>query len=168
MNPDKKFNDIIEDITYKANLTFQVIETNLGATPSDEDVRRWKENSSLPSPLLPLGKFEWRRNLIQEKIFTSQYHFDYGHCLTLDISALSKNEGKFPIEHENKKVNLMVVHFNRDALFDPKKYDLSGYQKQFFLHNGTDIGLLGQDITGDKILGGYLQVHFVKLTNSKH
>ena len=47
MNPDKKFNDIIEDITYKANLTFQVIETNLGAAPSDEDVERWRENSSL-------------------------------------------------------------------------------------------------------------------------
>ena len=131
---------------------------NLGPVPSQEEIERWKNDSLLPSPLLPPGTKGWKDPQVQSKIFKSQYHFDFGHCITLDISALSRNNFKFPIDHENQKVNLMVVHWNRDPLLDTASGNLNRYPLQFYLHNGTDIGLLDKDIAGDKVLGGYLQV----------
>ena len=133
------------------------IQTNLGPQADQVDVERWRKNSSLPVQLLPPGNKGWKQLEVQKKIFSSQYHFNLGHCITLDISALSENNGKFPIEYEDEKVNLMVVYFNREPVFE-NAIGLSNFPKQFYMHNGTDIELIGKDISGEVIFGGYMRV----------
>lgn len=153
-------------VTYNVNQSFMNIQTNLGPTPDPADVERWRRNSSLPIQLLPPGNKGWRQLEVQNKIFSSQYHFNLGHCITLDISAISKNDGKFPIEYEDEKVNLMVVYFNREPMFE-HAIGLSNFPKHFYMHNGTDIGLIGKDISGEVVFGGYMRV-FLFFSNMYH
>ena len=157
-DPSLELEDLIKNLTYNIDQSFLNIQMNLGPTPSEEEIEQWKNNSLFPLPLFPPGTKGWKEPRVQEKIFKSQYHFDFGHCITLEVSALSRNNMKFPIDYENQKINLMAVHWNRDPLLNTVSGELNRYPIMFYLHNGTDIGLLDKDIAGDKVLGGYLQV----------
>ena len=156
--PFEPVNKLIESLTYDINQSFLIVEMNLGPEPSKQDLERWKNDSTLPTPLFP-GRDDWKKPIIQQKIFKSQYHFSYGNCITLDISGLSNNDGMYPIEYEDKKINLMVVHWKNYKKFDIGTFDMSDYHYQFFLHDGTDIGLIGKDISSNKVIGGYFQVN---------
>ena len=39
-------------------------------------------------------------------IINSYYHFNYGHCFTIDVSILSQNDGKYPLNYGSEKVSL--------------------------------------------------------------
>ena len=83
---------------------------------------------------------DWK--YIKGELISSQYHYNYGHCISFDISKLgSKQRGTFPTNYGNEPVTLT---------FGIKS---SGYSHtDFFLHNDTmDIGEFDKKIQGNHV-----------------
>ena len=111
--------DIVQKLTYKGFVNHHL-------------------NKVLTKPKLktPLGDSgSWQEHI--DKIVHSQYHYHYGHCITVDISPLSKHHGKFPFTYGYDIFTLEVWAGVEEVM--------SNY---IFLHNGTDIGQLGENIQG--------------------
>ena len=81
------------------------------------------------------------------QIVASNYHYNYGHCLTVDISPLSNNSGLFPMEYNDKKLELYVNFFNVEEASSAK------INQFFFLHHGRNINLLGKDVRAETTYG---------------
>ena len=72
-------------------------------------------------------------NLKKSPIINSQYHYNYGHCITIDISALSKDNGKIPMTDKSATsiLNLKIKTKGGNAFMS--LFSL------LFIHNGTNI-----------------------------
>ena len=87
-----------------------------------------------------------------DKIVTSRYHFHYGNCFTVNISSLSKNDGMFPMEIDSQKFALLVNFYRVEHKAKINQF--------FFVHEGTDINLLGREIAASQFYGGqYYVIH---------
>ena len=78
----------------------------------------------------------------KENITSFHYHYNYGHCLTIDVSAISENNGKFPFTYGSGKMKLFADVIE-DTLMD----------NYFFLHHNTDIGQFDQNMRGIQYYG---------------
>ena len=126
--------ELVENISYKKNETFYDIRT----TPSGS------------SPLKTGDDFKD----YMDQIITSTYHYNYGHCFTVNISSFSKNNGMFPMEYESQKFTLVVD-------FSTAEKKANHINRLFFLHDGPDINLLGNDVDQNTFYGGtyYVSTH---------
>ena len=78
----------------------------------------------------------------KENITSFHYHYNYGHCLTIDISTISKNNGKFPFTYGSEKMKLYL-----DVI---EHTQMANY---FFLHHNTDTGQFDQNMRGIQYYG---------------
>ena len=88
-----------------------------------------------------------------EQAFTiihSQYHYHYGHCFTIDISSLSENKnGRYPMKYGSEKLKLNLRIKGEDALY------YKAMSTYMFLHNGTNINQLGENIMGRFVFSSF-------------
>ena len=89
-----------------------------------------------PEDKTPLDTTDsWHMHM--DKIIQSRYHYHYGHCITIDISPLSKHNGKFPFNYDHDRFTLDIwTGF------------IALMSNIIFLHNGSNIGELGFNIPG--------------------
>ena len=73
----------------------------------------------------------------KQNITSFNYHYNYGHCLTIDISAISENNGKFPFSYGSGQMKLYA-----EVIEDTMMHNY------FFLHHNTDIGQFDQNMRG--------------------
>ena len=111
---------------------------------------------TFPSNKTPLGSEgrinftkKYGRDWEKSPIIHSQYHYHYGHCFTLDIAALSENQGKYKMKYGSHKMALtLVIKGEFENVFIWKR-------TLVFIHNGTDINQFGESIKGRPIYSGY-------------
>ena len=84
----------------------------------------------------PLAKpTTWKE--YENKILYSHYHVHYGHCITVDISSLSNDNGLFPMSFGFERMALKLTAGVEGSITN-----------KIFLHDGTNIGQLGENIEG--------------------
>ena len=82
---------------------------------------------------------DWK--YVKGELISSQYQYNYGHCISFDVSKLDPERGTFPANYGNEPVTLT---------FGIK----SGHSDHtdFFLHNdATDIGEFDRKIQGNHV-----------------
>ena len=85
-NPNETLKNIIEKVTYD---TKEIIESIT--------IHPYKNT--------PLNKYsDWLK--YKNEIIYPYYHFNYGHCFTIDVSILSQDNGKYPSNYGSEKVSL--------------------------------------------------------------
>ena len=134
---ESKSNETVSELL--ARITYDVSEVFGGI----------KTDPAGSSPLL-LSE-DWKN--YKDKIIRSQYHYDYGNCLSVDIGRHSMNEGLFPITFKSQVLKLSVNFFRTE-----KMTGYSDMLQAIFLHNGTDINMLGKDVEATYFSGGMLSV----------
>ena len=83
-------------------------------------------------------------------IIHSQYHYHYGHCFTIDISSLSENKnGRYPMKYGSEKLKLNLRIKGEDAVY------YKAMSTYMFLHNGTNINQLGENIMGRFVFSSF-------------
>ena len=129
-------------VTYNASEVFNGIKTNpAGSSPlqASEDWKKYKD-----------------------KIIRSQYHYDFGNCLSVDIGQLSENKNLLPMIFKTQMLKLSVNFFRIEK---STGFSNSDMLQAIFLHNGTDINMLGKDVEATYFSGGILSV---KLQNKTY
>ena len=121
---------------------------------------------TLPTGSSPLKtNDEWKS--FKDSVVWSTYHYNYGHCITIHISSLSKNNGLFPMEYENRKFQLYVNYRRVEETLNNR---VEIYQF-YFIHDDKNINLLGKDVESTQFLGGDFRVSaefsIYERTNSK-
>ena len=92
---------------------------------------------------------KYGRDWGKSPIIHSQYHYHYGHCFTLDIAALSENQGKYKMKYGSHKMTLtLFIKGEIESKFRWK-------HTLVFIHNGTDINQFGESIKGRPVYSGY-------------
>ena len=87
---------------------------------------------------------------IKKKIVTSKFHFNYGHCHTIDISMLSDDCGMFPIEYGSAKTTLYIDYLRSEK---------NPIYQYYFLHESHDeFHQFGKDLTSYQFAGGEVKV----------
>ena len=126
-------------------------KTNLSVAELVENVSYNKREALLDIRTFPYGSSQLKDGNEFEEYFdqisTSTYHYNYGHCLTVNISSLSENNGMFPMEYESQKFTLMIKFFTPEKV--PSKIN-----RFFFLHDEPDINLFGNDVAQSTFYGG--------------
>ena len=126
---DVTVSELMERVTYDVDEVFNTIQTYPTEATPLKDPKAWQE--------------------YKKKIITSIFHYDYGHCQTIDISRLSDNNGLFPMEFGSTKLALSVSFFRVEK--DP-------ILQYFFLHNNSNINQFGKDIKRHQFTGGDIRV----------
>ena len=140
-NENENVTNLIDKMSYDINTVTRSIETH----PFDETPLKY-------------GLWENHKN----QIIHSNFHFDYGHCITIDIAPLSESNGKYAMEYGSEQMKLFVSYYNSDV--EVKKSIQQQAKRYFYLHNGTNIHNLGTDIRGNTFLGGEFRVrHYIFL-----
>lgn len=123
---NESIDDLVERVTYDSRMDFMNIQI-------------------YPSEIGILKSGEFKQHL--DEIVVSNYHYHYGHCQTVDISSLSNNSGMFPMEFNDEKLNIVVRFYNAE-------FEIGARINQFyFLHDGTNINLLGKDVQSSTMYG---------------
>ena len=83
---------------------------------------------------------DWK--YVKGELVSSQYHYNYGHCVSFDISKLDSNQrGTFPTNYGNEPV-ILTFGIKSGVYTDT----------DFFLHNDTmDIGEFDKKIQGNHV-----------------
>ena len=115
--------ELIEKVTYNASEVFMSIDSRL--LKNGNDLKNYSD-----------------------KIIESRFHYNFGNCLTVDISSLSGNGNLFPMQVGVKSFMLGIGFYRVDPIV--KQY--------FFLHNGSDINSLGRSNRGFGYTGGSYSV----------
>ena len=110
---------------------------------------------TFPSNKTPLG-YGGRQNYTknygsdwtESPIIHSQYHYHYGHCFTVDIAALSENQGKYKMKYGWHKMALTLLIKGEFENHYRWKHTL------VFIHNGTNINQFGESIKGRPVYSG--------------
>ena len=132
-NSNQTVSEILARVTYNASKVFSGIKTDPTGSSALVSTEDWKK--------------------YKDEIIRSQYHYDYGNCLSVDIGRLSENENLFPIFFKTKMLKLSVNFFRIE-----KRTGFSDMLQAIFLHNGTDINMLGKDVEATHFSGGTLSV----------
>ena len=133
-NENENITNLIDKMSYDVNTVIRSIETH----PFEET---------------PLKYGQWEK--YKHQIIHSNFHFNYGHCITIDIAALSETNGKYAMEYDSEQMKLFVSYYNSDSEIKKSKQQAKAY---FYLHNGTNIHNLGTDIRGNPFSGGEFRV----------
>ena len=88
----------------------------------------------------------------ENPIISSQYHHHYGHCITIDISNLSKNDGRY---HTKIGSHKLVLHMLLKPIIGHAR-PLTG--NFIFIHNGSNINQFGEKIQ-DRFIPSGLHYH---------
>ena len=89
----------------------------------------------------------------ENPIISSQYHHHYGHCITIDISNLSKNDGRYHVKIGSHKLSL---HLLLKPIIEPSTWNF------IFIHNGSNINQFGEKIQERLIHSGlYYNVSYI-------
>ena len=75
-------------------------------------------------------------------------HYHYGHCFTVDIAALSENQGKYKMKYGSHKMALTLLIKGEFENHYRWKHTL------VFIHNGTNINQCGESIKGRPVFSG--------------
>ena len=75
-------------------------------------------------------------NLEKSPIFNSQYHHHYGHCLTIDISTISKENGRFLEKNAGGQKTSLQMKLKTTARRGLGHLTMGSV---VFMHNGTNI-----------------------------
>ena len=94
-------------------------------------------------------------------ILSSHYNLHYGHCIQLDISPLSPKKNGKVLMSKGITFAHMRLHVKTDQNMDMIFPSL-------FLHNGTDVDRLGENILGRELSSGKHDVsYFLLLISAK-
>ena len=147
----KENNDSIVELIKSITFEKQELISRIGTLP--------KENSFLNSE----GEIELHNcgddygyDYDCDSIIHSQYHYHYGHCLTLDISSLSpNNNGKYSVKFGSQRMKIQLLVKGHWWCQFGLGVDCSTTEKLMFFHNGTNINQLGDGIDGRILIRDY-------------
>ena len=126
---DQSVTELIDKVTYDIDQVFRYIIT-------------------FPSKATKLNSTQaWQKH--KKQIVTSNFHYEYGNCQTIDISSLSEDNGMFPMEFGSNKMTLFM---------DYQRVEIDVIFQYFFLHNHTNINQFGKDIRSQQFTGGDIRV----------
>ena len=120
--------ELVNKVTYNPNEVFVNINTRPEGSSPLKNGNEWKD--------------------FQDRIILSNYHYNYGNCLTVDISSLSQNGILFPMQYQSHDFKLQITFYRVDPIV----------LQFYFIHNGTNINLLGADNKGSAFSGGHYGV----------
>ena len=120
-----------------------------------------QEIDTFPFDNSPLGHGICGDDLNKENpIISSQYHHHYGHCITIDISNLSKNDGRYHVKIGSHKLSL---HLLLKPIIEPSTWNF------IFIHNGSNINQFGEKIQERLIDSGlYYNVRYIYHIGPNH
>ena len=111
------------------------------------------EVDTFPFENSPLGHGIRGDDLNKENpIISYQYHHHYGHCITIDISNLSKNDGRY---HTKIGSHKLALHMLLKPIIGHAR-PLTG--NFIFIHNGSNINQFGEKIQ-DRFIHSGLHYH---------
>ena len=116
-----------------------------------------QEIDTFPFDNSPVGHGICGDDLNKENpIISSQYHHHFGHCITIDISNLSKNDGRYLMKIGSQK---LVLHMLLKPIIGHARPSTRNF---IFIHDGSNINQFGEKIQERFIHSGiYYHVRYI-------